>query len=128
MAWCFEDESDALADAVLDTFGETEVWVPSLWPVEVSNVLLVAERRGRLTSTASARFIELLDGLPILADGGTHERAFGSVLSAGRELGVSAYDATYVDLTVRLGASLATRNERLRKACVANGIPLFEVT
>ena len=55
MAWCFEDECDELADAVLGVFGETEVWVPSLWPIEVSNVLLVAERRGRLTSTASAR-------------------------------------------------------------------------
>jgi len=126
MAWCFEDESDSLADAVLDSFGETEVWVPSLWPIEVSNVLLVAERRGRLASTTSARFIELLDGLPILVDGGTHERAFGSVLSTGREFGLSAYDASYVDLAVRLGASLATRDKRLRKACVAHGVPVFE--
>ena len=62
MAWCFEDECDELADAVLGVFGETEVWVPALWPIEVANVLLVAERRGRLTSAGSARFIELLSG------------------------------------------------------------------
>ena len=125
-AWCFEDECDDLADAVLGVFGETEVWVPALWPIEVANVLLVAERRGRLTSAGSARFIELLSGLPILVDGGTHERALGSVLSTGRELGLSAYDATYVDLAVRLGGVVATRDKSLMRACDGAGIDLFE--
>jgi predicted nucleic acid-binding protein len=125
MAWCFEDECDALADAVLGVFGETEVWVPALWPIEVANVLLVAERRGRLTSAGSARFLELLGGLPIIVDGGTHERALGAVLSMGRELGLSAYDATYVDLAVRLGASLATRDRSLKRACEEHGVEVF---
>ncbi len=126
MAWCFEDECDALADAVLGVFGETEVWVPALWPIEVANVLLVAERRGRLTSAGSARFLELLGGLPIIVDGGTHERAFQSVLSKGRELGLSAYDATYVDLAIRLGAQLATRDKSLRRACGKCGVEVFQ--
>lgn len=128
MAWCFEDECDELADSVLGVFGETEVWVPALWPIEVANVLLVAERRGRLTSAGSARFLELLGGLPILIDGGTHERAFQSVLSKGRELGLSAYDATYVDLANRLGAPLATRDKSLRRACEEHGIEVFQKT
>ena len=126
MAWCFEDECDELADAVLGVFGQTEVWVPALWPVEVANVLLVAERRDRLTSAGSARFVELLAGLPILVDGGTHERALGSVLSTGREMGLSAYDATYVDLAVRLGGLVATRDKSLMRACDGAGIDLFE--
>jgi len=126
MAWCFEDECDALADAVLGVFGETEVWVPALWPIEVANVLLVAERRRRLTSAGSARFLELLGGLPIVVDGGTHERAFQSVLSKGRELGLSAYDATYVDLAIRLGAPLATRDKSLRQACEKHGVDVFQ--
>lgn len=126
MAWCFEDESDALADAVLGAFGETEVWVPALWSIEVANVLLVAERRGRLTSAGSARFLELLGELPIIVDGGTHERAFGSILSKGRELSVSAYDATYVDLAIRLGALLATRDRSLTRACEEYGVEVFQ--
>jgi len=126
MAWCFEDECDELADAALDALGKTEVWVPSLWPLEVANVLLVAERRGRLTPAASARFIELLEALPILVDGGTHERALGSVLWTARETGLSSYDASYVDLAIRQGASLATRDQRLRAASVDRSVPLFE--
>ena len=125
MAWCFDDECDELADAVLDVMGETEVWVPALWPVEVANVLLVAERRGRLTSADSARFIELLAGLPILIDGSTHERALGSVLSVGRDSGLSAYDATYVDLAIRRGAMVATRDRRLMHVCQEAKIRLF---
>ena len=128
MAWCFDDECDELADAVLGVFGGTEVWVPALWPIEVANVLLVAERRGRLTSAGSSRFLELLGGLPILVDGGTHERAFRSVLSQGRELGLTAYDATYVDLAIRMGAPLATRDKNLRQACETHGIEVFQKT
>jgi predicted nucleic acid-binding protein len=125
MAWCFEDECDRVADAVLDHLAEAEVWVPAVWPLEVANVLLVAERRGRLSSAASARFIELLGGLPILIDGSTHERALASVLATGRDLGLSAYDAAYVDLANRLGAPLATLDQRLRAACQAQGVAVF---
>jgi len=125
MAWCFEDECDEIADAVLGAIGATEVWVPALWPIEVANVLLVAERRSRITSAGSARFLELLGGLPIHIDGSTHERALSSVLSTGRELGLSAYDAAYVDLAVRLGATLATRDKRLERVCQKAGIDVF---
>jgi predicted nucleic acid-binding protein len=126
MAWCFEDECDALADAVLDAVTEVEAWVPSLWPIEVANVLLVAERRGRLSPADSARFIELVGGLPITVDDRAHERALGPVLSTGREFDISAYDASYLELAMRLGGSLATRDDRLRTACTTAGIPLFE--
>lgn len=126
MAWCFEDENSALADAVLDSLSDTEAWVPSLWPIEVANVLLVAERRERITPAGSARFVQLLAGLPILIDDSAHERALGPVLSTGRELGVSAYDATYLELAMRLGAELATADERMREACRRSGVPLFK--
>ena len=41
MAWCFEDECDELADAVLDRLADGEAWVPSLWPLEVANVIRI---------------------------------------------------------------------------------------
>jgi predicted nucleic acid-binding protein len=126
MAWCFEDECDALADAVLGRIGEVEVWVPSIWPLEVANVLLVAERRGRLDPSDSTRFLELLGDLPILVDGSTHERAFGAVVTRGRALGLSSNDAAYVDLAERRGALLATRDSRMAAAGAQTGIQLFE--
>ncbi len=125
MAWCFEDEGSELADKVLDNLADTEAWVPSLWTFEVANVLLVAERRGRITPAESIRFVTLLGDLPILIDGSAHERALGSILSIGRDLGLSAYDATYLDLAMRLGAVMATGDEKLREACRKSGIAVF---
>jgi len=126
MAWCFEDEGSLLADRVLNHIADTEAWVPSLWAFEVANVLLVAERRGRLTPADSTRFVTLLSDLPILIDDRTHERALDSVLSTGRDQGLSAYDAAYLELAMRLGGVMATADERLREACRKSGTPLFD--
>jgi predicted nucleic acid-binding protein len=127
MAWCFEDECDELADAVLGRLADGEAWVPSLWPLEVANVLVAAERRRRLTAADSARFIELLMGLPIVVDDRSHERALSQVLAAARQLGLSVYDASYLELAMRLGATLATRDTQLRAAAAGAGVPVFAV-
>lgn len=122
MAWCFEDECDSFADAALEALVESEAWVPSIWPLEVANVLLVAERRGRLAPADSARFLELLGGLPIVVDASGPRAVHGPVLELGRRTGLSAYDASYLELAMRLGAPLATRDDRLRAAAAANGV------
>jgi predicted nucleic acid-binding protein len=127
MAWCFEDECDELADAVLDTLADGEAWVPSLWPLEVANVLVAAERRRRLTAADSARFVELLMGLPIVVDDRSHERALSQILAAARQLAISVYDASYLELAMRLGATLATRDAQLSAAAATAGVPLFAV-
>jgi predicted nucleic acid-binding protein len=127
MAWCFEDECDELADAVLDGLAEGEASVPSLWPLEVANVLVAAERRRRLTAADSARFVELLMSLPIVVDDRSHERAFAQVMSTARQLGISVYDASYLELAMRLGSALATRDSQLRAAAATAGVPLVDV-
>ena len=128
MAWCFEDECDELADAVLDRLADGEAWVPSLWPLEVANVLVAGERRRRLTAADSARFVELLMGLPIVVDDRSHERALSQVLAAARQLGISVYDASYLELAMRLGATPATRDAQLSAAAATAGVPLFAMT
>ena len=126
MAWCFEDEADAYADSVLNLLvdSETETIVPSIWPLEVANVLLVAERRARLTQADSLQFIKLLRELPITIDYESSDRALSEVLFIGREQGLSAYDAAYLELAMRQGAVFATRDDRLRKASERCGLKL----
>ncbi|MEJ2639283.1 MAG: type II toxin-antitoxin system VapC family toxin [Desulfosarcinaceae bacterium] len=65
MAWCFEDEATAYTDAVQDQFVESTAFVPALWPLEVTNVLRVAERKNRIGKADSGHFIALLSQLPI---------------------------------------------------------------
>lgn len=127
MAWCFEDEADECADLALDRLEDGEALVPSLWVLEVVNVLLVAERRERITASDSARFLELLAALPITAIDTSLARAGGQIVALGREHRLSAYDAVYLDLAMREGVSLATRDNALHRAAEAVGVPLFGV-
>lgn len=116
LAWCFEDEETPYASSVFDRLRTDRALVPTIWPVEVANTLLVGERRGRLTLATSTRFVRTLSGLSITVDDRTSSAAFGSILSLSRDLGLSAYDASYLELVAREGLPLATQDSRLRGA------------
>ncbi len=127
MSWCFEDEADAYADSVLFLLADAEAVVPSIWTLEVANVLLVGERKRRLTKAGTIRFIKLLRGLPIIIDQETPDFVFHEVLSIGRQYGLSAYDAAYLELAMREGMPLATRDLGLRQAALQCGVELVQV-
>ena len=126
LAWCFEDEATSYAESVLDRLQQTEAVVPAIWPLEVANVLLMAERRQRLTEAQTARMIQLLRGLPITIDAEGLAQAWGPMLSLGREYGLSAYDSSYLEHAMRQGISLATQDAALREAAPRAGVPLVE--
>ena len=125
MAWCFRDEANRHADEALDALLTDEALVPSIWTLEVANVLLGAERHGRLTEADTMRFLDLLRDLPIRVEECDTPVVFGTVLACGRRFGLTSYDAAYLDLAMRTGTPLATSDEKLRKACRAAGVELF---
>ena len=125
MAWCFVDEADEYAEAVLDMLASAEAVAPSIWALEVANVLLVGERRNRLKEADSARFIELLRELHITADNETADHALREILLIGRVQGLSSYDAAYLELAMRHGLALATRDNALRRAAKKFGVRLI---
>ncbi|GAB4127585.1 MAG: type II toxin-antitoxin system VapC family toxin [Acidobacteriota bacterium] len=116
MAWCFEDEADRYSEAVLESLGSAEAFVPGVWPLELGNTLLVAERRERLSQAAVVRFLALLGGLPITVDQEPPGRVLKEIVSLAREQGLSTYDASYLDLAMRLDLPLATRDTSLSRA------------
>lgn len=59
MAWFFEDETTKYTDAVQEMLINHRAFVPAIWPLEVANVLLVAERKKRISKADSVRFITL---------------------------------------------------------------------
>ena len=123
MAWCFEDEATEETDAVLDRLRDDEAAVPAIWPLEVANVLLVAERRSRLSEAQASRFLELLTQLPIEVDDAPRDLA--GIVAAGRRHKLSSDDASYLVLAERLGASLATVDQQLAKAAERAGVKLL---
>jgi predicted nucleic acid-binding protein len=98
IGWCFQDQADARTEAALEALADGEAFVPAIWPLEVANLLLVAERRDRLSRAEIGRFVKLLGALPIVVEEIPFSLAMSDVLSRAREYGLSAYDAAYFDL------------------------------
>ena len=127
MAWYFEDEATPFADEVLDGLTlDSEAVVPPLWALEVTNVLLVGERRGRTTTMEEQEFLELLQRLPIATVDTARRRILNEVLMIARQQQLSSYDATYLDLAQREGLPLASLDNRLREAARRVGVVLLD--
>ncbi len=127
LCWCFEDEATEATDQLLRRLEEAVVVVPSHWYVEIANVLALSERRRRITPADTAEFVELLEGLMIDPDDEPRGRAFGQVLSLARGERLTAYDAAYLELAMRLGLPLATKDVALRDAAVRLGVPVLSL-
>ena len=127
LSWCFEDETSPLTDAVLQRLMRVPALAPGIWPLEVANGLRSAERRGRIDEQSIPAATQLLMALPIHVDESIGlEPALGRVLHLARTVGLTAYDATYLDLATRRGLPLATADEQLARAARAVGVELVE--
>ena len=113
------------ANRLLGACGESPWWIPSLWHLNVANALLVAERRSVLPQAESDCFLAKLSNLPILTDTDPIPTRRPRILALARNHGLSSYDATYLELAQRLGASLASFDRQLNQAASANAVTLF---
>lgn len=127
ISWCLVDEDNDYADGILTTMPDAEAFLPGIWSLEIANVLLVAERRNRLTQEQSEEAIALLQSLLIHVDAATNAKALITTLALGRQEGLAAYDAAYLELALRLGLPLATIDTRLAEAASRCGVELLVV-
>lgn len=128
MRWLFGDgnpESRRYASRVLAHFDrvETQALVPSVWLLEVANVIARAEARGYLLESRSAEFLGALRDMAIEVDSAASERVWGDTLGLARRHSLTAYDSSYLELALRNGLPLATLDESLRAAAERAGVP-----
>jgi predicted nucleic acid-binding protein len=97
-----------------------------LWHVEVANGLGMAERRKRLSDVEVKGAIALQEGLPLVIDATASVRLLGEVMDLMRAYRLTAYDAVYLELAMRLGLPLATNDQRLRRAAIMAGVAPFQ--
>ena len=128
LAWCFEDEQTPGIMALLDRTADIGAVAPQLWPIEALNGLLTAERRGRIDRTMRHRFAALLQALPIKIDDETASRIWPSTAMLAETHQLTAYDATYLELALRLRLPLATSDTALIAAATAAGVALLPTT
>jgi hypothetical protein len=68
------------------------ILVPALWSVEITNAVLMAERRKRVKQPEIRRFVELLDALTVIMDSQSVTESVSNILPIAREYGLSAYE------------------------------------
>ena len=125
MAWCFEDERTAATDALLAGVVDAGAIAPFLWPLEVTNVLLSAVRRKRISSDAVNQVAQRIAALPVAIDKDGAELVWGNTLQLAERYALTSYDACYLELAQRKALPLATLDTALRKAAMAAGVPLI---
>ena len=120
--WALADETSLVADAALDRLRSDTCLVPPLWWYEIRNVLIVNERRKRITPDNSAVFLRIIGEYPIQVDAVLDEQ---TNLRFARDYGLSFYDAAYLAVAHRNGIPLATLDKNLKSAAESAGVLLL---
>ena len=125
--WFIQEVGTAYATRVRARLAADSAVVPSGWPMEVTNGLLVAERRGRITARDTDLALASLRLMPIRTEfAPPADAAADRVVGLAREHGLTAYDAAYLDLAIRERAALATLDDDLRAAARRAGVGVVE--
>jgi predicted nucleic acid-binding protein len=121
-AWCFGDEATPETDVLLHSLRSTRGVVPTLWHFELTNMLVQAERRKRIGSDDATALLAFFESLPIETDPEAPASRRRDIWILARRHKLTSYDAAYLDLAIRAGMPLATRDEALADAAIECGI------
>lgn len=125
LAWLLPDERASAAEPLADRLDLETPLAPALWPLEVSNALLTARRRDRLTDRDVDRLLEVFSALPVEIESMPPERSLKEIVALARQHRLTTYDAAYLELARRKGLPLATLDSRLVEACRAAGVAVL---
>lgn len=125
IAWCFEDETTAYTELVLSSLEKATAIVPKLWYIEISNVLLTAQKRGRINDNGIFNFLSLLEKLPIMSDNNDIDMLDLIMLSSKYRL--TSYDGCYLNLSLKYNLPLATLDKKLIAATKSAGSEIYRL-
>jgi len=120
--WALQEEEDPRAETAFARMKSDEAVVPGLWWFEIRNILVVNERRKRITESDSGLFLRNLAGLRVRIDREPEESV---ILRLARSHGLSVYDAAYLELALREAIPIATLDAQLTAAARAEGSGLI---
>lgn len=116
ISWFMFDESSKLSTALLDKIAYAGAIVPSICQLEVGNVLLVSQRKKRITTEQRRIALHTLNELPIVIDKTTSKHAWQETIELAEKHSLSLYDACYLELALRCSLPLATFDKHLSHA------------
>jgi predicted nucleic acid-binding protein len=124
--WCCEDETTQASEQMLEwAIDGSALHVPSLWTWEILNTLAVVVKRRRITADRAKEFLEQMARLNIKIDQPPAIADFPRLHSLADLCRLTAYDVAYLDLAKRLSLPLATRDDDLMRAALAEGVQIL---
>jgi predicted nucleic acid-binding protein len=120
-----QEERTEAAQAVMGNISLHGATAPSLWRLEVANVLRTLVVRGRASNDFADEVLRTLSAFPIAIDPETDQRVWTETLLLSRDLGLTLYDAAYLELAIRQGAVLATLDKPLASAALRCGVEVL---
>jgi predicted nucleic acid-binding protein len=124
-AWIFREIETPAIERIADLLAVNGAWVPQLFPVEMANVLHVATRRKRIVAEQAAQHLSFVAQLPLHIDEETASMAWSETYRLAEREDITVYDATYLELALRLGYPLATLDIALAKAARRRGLTVI---
>jgi len=125
ISWCFPGdptEDTPYSRRVLKELAANDAVVPEIWAFEIANSIFVSFiKRKRISEQQIAEYLSLLKALPIRVEP-RNLWANVDLESLARRRNLAAYDAAYLDLALRSNLALATSDEPLQQAAIAEGI------
>lgn len=121
-AWFIESRASAYTDRLQDRLADEQVYVPGIWPAEFTNIFLVLERRRKIKHEQAQTILQLASRYPIIVD--TETIPLARLHRLSRQHGLSAYDAMYLELALRLELPLCARDGALVRAVPRAGLSL----
>ncbi|NQW11550.1 MAG: type II toxin-antitoxin system VapC family toxin [Alphaproteobacteria bacterium] len=125
LSWIFEDEVIPAGEEIFRQAYEHGVLVPAIWPVEVANVLLQAGKRGRIDDARLTEWLVILTNIPTTMEDRPPRDTFETIVPLARAQGLTACDASYLDLAMRHKLPLATKDAALRTAAQRVGVDVL---
>ena len=119
------DSNRYALDVLGQASGGAVFHVPTIWHYEAAHVAAGLVRTGQVSQASAVSYLEQLALLPVVTDVASHANAAKATFGLSIQFGLSAYDAAYLELVLRLGVSLATNDKRLRAAARRAGASLF---
>lgn len=125
LTWCYKDEANSKTEKVLQRAIQETLHVPAIWTTEIVNALMIGERRGRASSSTVKEFLDRMAILSIDIDHLGRVASFAQYPSLCRAYGLTAYDASYLELALRLQLPLAALDKKIVRAAQTLNLPLL---
>ncbi len=113
MAWTYPKQANEYTEKLLDVGSHGLLHTAFIWPAEFANATVTLVNRGLLIEGDASEVLAMANDFGFIVD---KPQSPESLYTVSREFGLSAYDAAYLELAIRLNLPLATRDKGLRQA------------